>query len=97
MLDDKDISLLFKTQDQWELVPNKFDINAVKPFDKVLTRDNDSQKWGAELFSFYDNENEDYHFQLVGIVNARYCIPYEGNEYLLGTTEDCDEYYKTWK
>lgn len=22
------------------------------------------------------------------------CIPYEGNEHLLGTTEDCEERYK---
>lgn len=83
-------------QDEYELVPDKFDISTLNPFDKVLTRDNDSQKWGAELFSFYDNESEDYRFQLVGIVYARYCIPYEGNEHLLGTTNDCDEYYKNW-
>ena len=25
---------------------------------------------------------------------ARYCIPYEGNYHLLGTTEDCDDFYK---
>lgn len=24
------------------------------------------------------------------------CIPYEDNEYLLGKTEDCDDFYKTW-
>ena len=29
----------FDIQDNWELVPNKFDINALKPFDKVLVRD----------------------------------------------------------
>lgn len=90
-------TLPFGKQDEYELVPNKFDINTLKPFDRVLTRDNDSQKWGAELFSFYDNEFEDYHFQLVGMVSARYCIPYEGNEHLLGTTDDCDEFYKTWE
>ena len=25
------------------------------------------------------------------------CIPYEGNQHLLGKTDDCDEYYKTWE
>ena len=25
------------------------------------------------------------------------CIPFEGNELLLGTTDDCSEYYKTWE
>lgn len=77
-------------------IPNKFDISTLKPFDKVLARDNDSQKWGAELFSFYDNESEDYRFQLVGVVYARYCIPYEGNEHLLGKCDECDEFYKNW-
>lgn len=89
--------LYFKEEDQYELCPYKFDINTLKAFDKVLTRDNDSQKWGAEFFSFYDNDSEDYHFQLVGAVCARYCIPYKGNEHLLGKTDDCDEYYKTWE
>ena len=28
--------------------------------------------------------------------NYRRCIPYEGNEYLLGKTDDCDDFYKTW-
>lgn len=89
--------LTFENQDIWELVPDKFDITTLKPFDKVLTRDNDSQKWDAELFSFYNNESEDYHFQLVGVCSARYCIPYEENKHLLGTTNDCDDFYKTWE
>ena len=32
--------LLFSNQDKYELVPNKFDINTLNPFDKVLVRDN---------------------------------------------------------
>ena len=24
------------------------------------------------------------------------CIPYKGNEHLSGTTNDCDDFYKTW-
>lgn len=90
------ITIDFTHQDNYELVPDKFDITTLKPFDKVLARDNDSQKWDAGLFSFYTNEPKDYRFQLVGFVNARYCIPYEGNEHLLGTTDDCSDYYKNW-
>lgn len=90
------LALWFDDQDKYELVPNKFDITTLKPFNKVLTRDNGSQKWDANLFSFYDNESGDYRFQLVGVVCARYCIPFVGNEHLLGTTDDCDEFYKTW-
>ena len=87
----------FDDQDDYELISNKFDITTLKPFDKVLARDNDSQKWSAELFSFYDNDTEDYRFLLVGAVFARCCIPYEGNEHLLGKTDDCYEFYKTWE
>ena len=33
---------------------------------------------------------------VVGGGKWEHCIPYEGNEHLLGTTNDCDEFYKTW-
>ena len=59
----------------------------LKPFDKVLVRDSKSDKWRANLFS-YKNVNEPYY-----CVYARwnYCIPYEGNEHLLGTTKDVED------
>ena len=31
-----------------------------------------------------------------GINEYKQCIPYNGNEHLLGTTNECDEYYKNW-
>jgi hypothetical protein len=30
------------------------------------------------------------------LAEYKQCIPYEGNEHLLGTTNDCDNFYKTW-
>ncbi len=81
-------------QDDWELVPNKFDITTLKAFNKVLVRDDNRQKWTVDMFSFYD-KTLIYPFNCIGhYVNQ--CIPYENNEHLLGTTNDCDEYYKTW-
>lgn len=74
---------------------NKFDITTLKPFDKVLVRDNNKQKWTVDLFSFYDKDLV-YIYACVGHY-ANQCIPYEDNEHLLGTTDDCDEYYKTWE
>lgn len=82
------------TQDDWELVPNKFDITTLKPFDKVLVRDNNEQFWTCDWFSFHDTKQV-YPFACVGHYVSQ-CIPYEGNEHLLGTTNDCDEYFKTW-
>lgn len=85
----------FTDQDNWELVPNKFDITTLKPFDKVLVRDHNAQEWVASLFSNY-NEPKKYKYICVNGSGYAQCIPYEGNEHLLGTTNDCDEYYKTW-
>ena len=88
-------TLPFVKQKDYELVPNKFDITTLKPFDKVLVRDNNEQKWTVDLFSFYDKDLV-YKYVCVGhYVNQ--CVPYEDNEHLLGTTDDCDEYYKTWE
>lgn len=95
ILDDKDIYLTFKTQDDWELVPNKFDITTLKPFDKVLVRGDIGQKWTINFFGFIDNYKK-FPFECLGR-SVTQCIPYEGNEHLLGTNNECNEYYKTWK
>lgn len=88
--------ILFSEQDNWELVPNKFDINTLKPFDKVLVMYDITSVWTAVLYSHYDKEMPESPFCCMGAWFER-CIPYEGNEHLLGTDEDCDDYYKYWK
>ena len=89
--------LLFNCQDNWELAPNKFDINTLKPFDKVLARDSHKQVWIADFFSHkVEKQFGGYTFDCIGHY-WRQCIPYEGNEHLLGTTDNCEEYYKIWK
>lgn len=87
--------IAYKNQDDWELVPNKFNVNTLKPFDKVLVRDCNTDKWNIDFFAYYGARgNEDY--QCMTFVKNQ-CIPYEGNEHLLGTTDNCDKFYKTWK
>lgn len=84
------------TQDDYELVSNKFDITALIPFEsKVLVRDNMFEKWKPSYWGFYDKDYY-YSYKVIGGKHS-HCIPYEGNEHLLGTTDDCDEYYKTWE
>lgn len=40
------------------------------------------------LFSHYNEKDKGYPFVCInGFYYNRYCIPYEGNEYLLGTTD----------
>ena len=90
-------SVFPKTYDEnWKLVPNKFDISNLKAYDKVLVRDANVQLWVADLFSHVlDKPLGGYTFACVGHYSYQ-CIPYEGNEHLLGTNNDCDEYYKNW-
>ena len=90
------IRLSIKNQDEWELVPNKFDITTLVPFEsRVLARDSVKSEWHPGIWGIYDSYHKSYPYRLIGDI-ARYCIPYEGNEHLLGKTTDCDEYFKTW-
>ena len=57
-----------------------------KPFDRVLVRDYDNDAWIANIYSHRD-ENCTFIHQTFGGVGYHQCIPYEGNEHLLGTTE----------
>lgn len=54
-----------------------------KPFQKVLVRNDRENTWCASYFSHYLN-NTDYHYACIDTA-YRYCVAYEGNEYLLGT------------
>ena len=61
----------------------------LNPFDKVLVRDFSRDKWSISFFSF---KKEDCY---VCINNCSWnqCIPYIGNESLLGTTKDVEVSY----
>ena len=69
-----------------------------KPFQKVLVRWSSISPWQAELYSHYDKDGfidaEDgshnpIHICVGGCFND--CIPFEGNEYLLGITDNPKE------
>ena len=84
----------FNRQDEWELAPNKFDITTLKPFDKVLVRADDGCYWRIQFFERINKKNKTYPFVCMNGYNYKLCVPYEGNEYLLNTAKDCDNYYK---
>lgn len=57
-----------------------------KPYDKVLVRDSEECEWQCDLFSHYsENPEAEYPYHCVG-ESFTYCIPFEGNEHLVGTT-----------
>lgn len=60
-----------------------------KPFDKVLVRHQKTEEWSANIFSHTDKTDEYLDYVCV---NGRweFCILYEGNESLLGTTKDVE-------
>lgn len=52
----------------------------LKPFDKVLVRDSDNYEWSCDFFC---KEESNIYYCMTSYWNQ--CIPYEGNEHLLGT------------
>lgn len=58
----------------------------LKPFDKVLIRDINAEEWKASFFSY----KEESHYVCIEGHCWSQCIPYEGNEHLLGTTKDME-------
>jgi hypothetical protein len=78
-------------------IPNKFDISTLIPFEsRVLARYCKDSKWIPTFWGSYDKEDPENPYNCCGMLFAQ-CIPYEGNEYLLNTADDCDEYFKTWQ
>lgn len=61
-----------------------------KPFGKVLVRDNEAQLWKANYFSHYEEDDKAYPYTCIDD-SYHCCIPYEGNEHLLGTTDPYTE------
>lgn len=58
-----------------------------QPFDPVLVRDRKDGIWYPALYAFCARSMDYPHF-VIGGLSWRYCIPYEGNEALAGTTND---------
>lgn len=58
-----------------------------EPFQKVLVRDSCDDKWRANYFSHYDEDNSLFPYYCVGDAYKE-CVAYEGNENLLGTNNN---------
>lgn len=67
----------FKIQKEYEF----------KPFDKVLVRNREDPCWRCSLFSHIEYIEGKRFFRCIHSI-WRYCIPYEGNEHLVGTTNN---------
>ena len=93
--------LLFPSKEQrdwskFNVKKPKFDPKTLQPFDKVLVRDTNSEKWRIQLFSHIikDCFPSEYH-----CVNSCYnfCIPYnDDTKHIVGTTDEAPEFYRYW-
>ena len=84
-------------QDQYELVPNKFDPRTLHAFDKVLVQDLIGDKWRCDIFSYIDDDDDIYPYVCVRSEFKR-CIPYnDDTKHLLGTTDEVPEFYRYWE
>ena len=89
--------IYMKYQDQYELVSNKFDPKTLKPFDRVITR-NDYDVWTCTLFSHISNKPDTRFMYATCESVYKYCIPYnDETKHLVGTKEDAPEFYKYWE
>lgn len=79
-------SALVKEGYKYDKEQHKLIKQELKPFDKVLVRNNTDENWTINLFSRYDEKNKEYPFICIG-AHYKYCTPYKGNEYLLDTAK----------
>ena len=72
----------------------KFDPKTLQPFDKLLVRPHPCAHWRPDFYVFMINST----VRTIGGCDSRMCIPYnDDTKYLVGTTQDCPEYYKWWE
>lgn len=57
-----------------------------EPFEKVLVRDNERFKWKCAFYSHFEPFSNYSHVTSTGTYTM--CIPFEGNEHLVGTTKN---------
>ena len=72
-----------------------YDISSFYAGMPVLVRADNNCRWDYSVFSRITG-NKDWPFAVCNGVSFTQCIPFEGNEHLLGTTDMCDKQYINW-
>ena len=85
-----------RTWDSFQPKKPKFDPKTLQPFDKVLVRDYNTEKWECDFFS-HTIESGVYKYATIKCV-FRQCIPYnDDTKHLVCTTDEAPEYYRYWE
>lgn len=83
--------LCIQEQDKWKI--KKFDIQSLKPYDKVLVKYHKNGCWVPTMISYI----EDVTVYTIDKEDSPVCvIPYKNNEHLTAKYNDPDPYYITW-
>ena len=75
----------------------RFDPKTLHPFDKVLVRDINSEKWKIQLFSHIIKDCFPYEYHCIGSC-YNFCIPNnDDTKHLVGKNDDAPEFYRYWE
>ena len=94
-----------KNQRDWskfKIKKPKFDPKTLQPFDKVLVRNCDADKWKCAHFSYMEPSfmGTIYVTSMLFRDRIHYndnCIPYnDDTKHLVGTTDEAPEFYRYW-
>ena len=79
-------------------VQDRFDPKTLRPYNRVIARDEENATWRATLFSHYNKDDgASYPFVTIGDIFS-VCIPYnEDTKHLVGTKDKAPEYYRYWE
>lgn len=77
----------------------RFNPESLKPFDRVLMRDDKgSTYWRCAFFSHKREEERTPYKYAATYGSYKFCIPYnKETEHLVGTTDEAPEYYRYWE
>ena len=94
--------LLFPSKEQrdwskFKIKKPKFDPKTFQPFDKVLVRDINSEKWKIQLFSHIIKDCFPYEYHCIDSC-YNFCIPNnDDTKHLVGKNDDAPEFYRYWE
>lgn len=102
--DEGEECLLFPSKDQrdWSKFTDpwykkeKFDPKTLKPFDKVMVRDDHNEVWFCTIFS---HQGGDWGYPYNTSSGTYFCcIPYnDETKHLVGTIREAPEFYRYWE
>ena len=84
--DSRKIDIIKRYLSEYEYLLDEMPKRDFKPFERVLVRRTNQERWKLHLFS--RESGEDNKYECLGGVGFSQCIPYEGNEHLLGTNKN---------